>query len=147
GDAEPEPAPLFGHVRQPDVPLVCLLAQLDDHPHDVGAVGLAVRRVGVDLFLRRPHHLVHELADAGTRLLDVGRKREVDAHDMQCSCRLTERSSGPCRLRSTSGSGTGTPSRTRRGCTAGAHRHSSPRPGGTCGAWAGWTPTVRALAA
>src|SRR5262249_56638783 len=140
-EAQPEPARLLRHVRQPDVPLVRLLPELDDHAHDVAAVGLAVRCVGVDLLLCRPHHLVHELADASARLLDVGGKREVDAHGRQCSFRLTEWSSGPVPVMSTCGSGTGTRSRSPRVCTAGAPRRWPLRPGDTCEPPSGGAPS------
>jgi hypothetical protein len=67
-------------VREPHLPLLCLLPELDDHAHDVGAVGLAVDRVGVELLLGRADLGVHEVADPLAGRLDVGRQREVDAH-------------------------------------------------------------------
>ena len=45
---------------------------------------------------------------------------------------LTKGSRTLGRVRQTSGSGTGRPSRSRRACTAGGRRRSWPRPGGTC---------------
>ena len=79
-----EPAPLRRHVREPHAPLLCLLAQLDDHRDHRASLGfVAHARVGAELRLGRAHHLVHELADLQSGVFDVGRQREVDAHGRQ----------------------------------------------------------------
>ena len=72
---ETHAAPLFRHVRQPETPLVCGLAHLDD------AFDEALAIVFVDALLDWTHDCVDEGARLVPDLFELRREAEIDGHD------------------------------------------------------------------
>jgi hypothetical protein len=75
--AEPHAAPLLGHVGEPDARLLRLGPHADQ---DADVVLAADVLDGPDLSLARLDDLLHEGADPGADVLDLGGEGEVDAH-------------------------------------------------------------------
>src|SRR5207248_4113488 len=88
--SEAHPAPLLGHVRQPQPSLLRRLAHLDDALDELLAV------VAIPSLLDGSHHLVDERAYAVADVLELGREAEIDGHGRQSTVRLTGWSSLGC---------------------------------------------------